>query len=526
MRPAGAGKPGTLRRVLPRWRSGHRAGRRVPPVGALLGLLVAAVLALLITDRPAESQSLQLGDENSWIRIQNVGGAPAAVDLQFYDLQGNPAGADACPRSGACDAISPGSGWSFFQQGFTGLPAGYRGSAYVTSTQPFVAILARDVMTGNTFKISGDTLPVGSGGTLHYLPWVANNAAYVSRISVQNTSEDFSACVQLSYYRDGSTSVAAIDPASASPECPQGGQLVQPRGTFLRNENNLPVTNFEGAAVARLLPTTAGTSGSAASLSVIIDTRSRTGAGLATSRAIAETELGQVIVLPLIERSAADQGSARTTRFRIMTGTPGTPTEVTLLFRGADGAGNEVEIEHSLAVSGVLTCDQRLDGAGGCLPADRTLPAGFTGSVRIQAAQPVAIVAQRLGANGSFADYRGFTSEDASREVVLPVLNKNYGPFGGNSGWNSSFRVTTFDGSTANVRVIYYSRRFPSGLVANPVAVAGQRTFRQADYGPLPDGWVGSAILIADRPIVVAVNLESDVFRGDPSMLYGGVGLE
>ena len=29
--------------------------------------------------------------------------------------------------------------------------------------------------------------------------------------------------------------------------------------------------------------------------------------------------------------------------------------------------------------------------------------------------------------------------------------------------------------------------------------------------------------MIADRPIVVIANLESDVFQGDPVMLYNGI---
>ena len=53
-----------------------------------------------------------------------------------------------------------------------------------------------------------------------------------------------------------------------------------------------------------------------------------------------------------------------------------------------------------------------------------------------------------------------------------------------------------------------------------------QRTFRQWENRKLPDGWVGSAIVVSDRPVVVVVNLESDVFEGDPVMLYNGVSLE
>ena len=110
--------------------------------------------------------------------------------------------------------------------------------------------------------------------------------------------------------------------------------------------------------------------------------------------------------------------------------------------------------------------------------------------------------------------------------MVLPVLNKNFGPWGDARGWNSWFRVLTFDGSVAHLRVVYYSKHFPGGLFSLPVTVERQRTFRQWENRRLPDGWVGSAVVVADRPIVVVVNLESDVFEGDPVMLYNGVGLE
>ena len=144
----------------------------------------------------------------------------------------------------------------------------------------------------------------------------------------------------------------------------------------------------------------------------------------------------------------------------------------------------------------------------------------------MQAIEPIGVVAQRISPDGQFADYRGFTADEASRQVVLPVLNKNYGPWGETRGWNSWFRVLTFDGSIAHVRVVYYSKRFPSGLLSPPVIVERERTFRQWDEPNLPDGWVGSAIIVSDQPVVVVANLESDVFSGDGVMMYNGVGRE
>src|SRR5690606_39736752 len=131
-------------------------------------------------------------------------------------------------------------------------------------------------------------------------------------------------------------------------------------------------------------------------------------------------------------------------------------------------------------VFGTRACGQRARGIDGCLPDGVILPDRFSGTVRMQSVEPVAVVAQRISDDGSLADYRGFTADDASTQVVLPVLNKNYGPFGGSRGWNSWFRVQTFDGSNANVYVVYYSGAFPDGLYP-PAAtnIVGSRTFRQ-----------------------------------------------
>ena len=82
--------------------------------------------------------------------------------------------------------------------------------------------------------------------------------------------------------------------------------------------------------------------------------------------------------------------------------------------------------------------------------------------------------------------------------------------------------------SIGHVTVIYYSRQFPNGVYPSvpTVQVLRQRTFRQWEESRLPDGWVGTALIVADRPVVVVANLESDVFQGDPVLLYNGISLE
>ncbi len=492
----------------------------------LSSLFALAVLAAFASGGPGlDAQSLSLGEENSWLRIQNLGGQPATVDLAFYDLQGNKVASDGCPKSNVCEPIGPGLGWSFFQQGYSELTDGYRGSAFVTSDQPFAALLARDVFKGGQFQIAGDTLKLGRGTPVLYLPIVQNNAQYASRISVQNSSDASDACVQIEYWAEGSAAVTAIDPPGPTAGCPNGGVRIPPRGTLLRDETSLPVTNFEGAAIVRALNTGGGAAADQA-LAATVDTRDRNGAGLATYRGIGPDELSATVALPQADRNATDQGSTWSTRFRILNANPGSSNQVTLRYEGTNAAGDPIEVEHTVAVTSTLTCDQRLTDVAGCLPADEDLPATFVGTVRIIATSPVAVVAQRLDQDGSLDNYRGLTTEAASRQVMLPVVNKNYGPFGDSKGWNSSLRVLTFDGSTAHVRVIYFSKQFPNGLVYGPVSVDGFATLRQWEDGNLPDGWVGSAIVVSDQPVVVVANVVSEVFTGDRVMTYGGVSIE
>ena len=98
-----------------------RRGRRLRAVAALL--LASALLGVtLSTSDRSEAQTARLGDENSWLRIQNVGSLPATIDLNFYDANGRLVAKDGCPRANTCDKITSGSGRSFFQQTFDGLP--------------------------------------------------------------------------------------------------------------------------------------------------------------------------------------------------------------------------------------------------------------------------------------------------------------------------------------------------------------------------------------------------------------------
>ncbi len=495
--------------------------------GALL-LVAAFAIAALVPDRGVAQQA-RLAEENSWLRVQNVGTAPAMLDLTFYNRDGLQAAKDGCPKAGVCEAISPGSGRSFFQQALEALPKEYRGAGYLVGDQPFVAMLARDLIRPDgTLQIGGDSLRLGSGTDRHFLPWVTNGASFVSRIAIENTSKDIGACVQIVYYATGSLTPRATDPSGSGSNCPSGGEYLAPRASLTRDESSIAAPfGFDGSALVRTQQTSNGAAASIQQLSVAVDTRDRARAGLSTYRALSMDEASRVVLLPMVDKGTVEDGASYTTRFRIFSATPGAPNEVTLRFEGRDGAGAQVSIESKVTVFGSITCDQSQPASLGCLPSDRTLPSTFAGSVRIQAVEPITVVAQRVSSNGSLSDYRGFTPGEASRQVVLPVVNKNYGPFGGRNGWNSTFRVASFDGSTTYAYIVYYSKQFPRGLFPDsPVPVEGSRTFRVLDERKLPDNWVGSVVIVSDRPIVVVADLKSDVFEGDPEMIYNGISLE
>ena len=122
-------------------------------------------------------------------------------------------------------------------------------------------------------------------------------------------------------------------------------------------------------------------------------------------------------------------------------------------------------------------------------------------------------------------DYRGLTSEEASRQIFMPVLNKNYGPFGDAVGWNSWFRVFTFDGSESRIKKYFFSNK-GNNISEISIDLDREHTFFQVDNNLIDDKWVGSGYIISDKPIVAVVYLFNENFEGDNLLMYNAVSLE
>lgn len=488
---------------------------------------------------PAGALAYAFGVENSWIRVQNIGAVPTNPQVDYYDEKGRLVASDVCPKAYVCPTLQPGEGWTFFQSQNPGLPGGFRGSATITSEQPVVALQAKDVIRSGRFSIAGDTTTPSEGTHVIYLPLVASqdgpDRGWNSRFVVQNLG-DTPACVTLTYfsnYTDGPVLYDPYDPAEKRPRrlsgCPKGGRPIEPGGSLFRDSQTMGVgPGFTGSVRITTHENKAGDDPDAQFITAAADQYHAQYSHFASYRGLADTELGRSLILPLIDREVGPLNQW-STHFQIVNKDPKKPATVTLVFEGYDlnNGGAFVSKRNTLQVRAARLCLQDRDDFANCLaPGDR-LPTNFVGTVKITATQPVGVIVNRTSKyQDVFTDYRAIRPEDGGRKVLLPVLNKNYGPVGAAHGWNSWFRVMVTDGGVANVTVRYFGRDLPGGSAAYTMTVNREATVFQYLEPALPDGFAGTAIIESDRPIAAVANLTTDVFVGDPDLLYNGVTLQ
>lgn len=512
-------------------------------------LLAGLALLVVSSGRPqgvalalqTSTAAYQFGQENSWIRVQNIGNANANVEVDYFDEQGRIAGKDLCP-SPTCPTLFPGSGWTFFQRENPSLPAGFQGSAVVATDQPIVAIMAKDVFRASNFAIAGDTVTTGPGSHRIYLPMTAKRDGpqrdWNGRFAVQNMSDTVTACLTITYlsnYTDGEIAWEPYRPGAAGqarlPGCPNGGMPLPPRGTLFRDPDTMPVAEaFTGSIRLDLHRNGANQGPDAQYISATADTWNRLYSPFGSYRGLDESELGTDIILPLIDRQVGP-GNSYSTHFQIVNKDPTRAATVSLRFDGFDlssGVAQFVSKTSTLTVRGARLCFQDRDDFANCLSNGDKLPFNFVGTVRVTSNEPLGVIVNRsTNAGDTFTNYRGIRPQDGARRVLLPVLNKNFGPVPGRAaGWNSWFRVMVADGGSANVTVRYYGLDLPGGSVAYTLRVDREFTAFQYMETMLPDGFAGTAIIESDRPIVALANLTTDVFRGDPDMLYNGISLD
>ena len=515
------------------------------PLFATAVLAFATFAAARVPERGAagasdivSSTAYTFGVENSWVRVQNIGAAPATVTVSYFDEGGRKLAQDQCP-SGACPALGPGQGWTFFQQGNPALPIGYKGSALIESDQPIVALQAKDVRRGGAFMIDGNTTTIMAGSSSMYLPLLANRDGpqrdWNGRFAIQNLSDTITACVTITYLSNYTDSEIHWDPykpgaknAAKQSGCPNGGRPIAPRATLFRDPDTFGIpAGFTGSVRIDAHENAAKIPPAKQVLTATADTWNSIYNPFSSYRALDQGEMSTTVLLPLVDREVGPFNGF-STYFQIENKDPSKPAQVTVRFEGFDlDHGNAfVAKQNTLTVNGARLCFQNRDDFANCLAAGDRLPRNFVGTGRITSTQPVGVMVNRSTAFAdTFTNYRGFRPQDGSTRVLLPVLNKNYGPFQGKTGWNSFFRVLVADGGVANVRIRYLGLDLPGGERSYTVTAFREFTVFQGQESILPNGFAGTAILESDRPIVALANLTTDVFTGDTDLLYNGIPL-
>ena len=496
------------------------------PKGYVRGFLFAPLAIVLLF---LASSCYSLNNENSWIRIQNMGGSPATIEIKYLSEQGQVVAVRTCPTWGVCPYIEPGAGYTFAESQNPALPSGFIGSAVITSDQPIAVLLAKDADGGaGNYEAAGDTVALNAGAGNLYLPLVINRDGYSqnwdSRFAIQNMGST-TACAVLVYTSNAADAEVHRDPApdaTPQPGCPKGGNSIAAGGTLFRSVPTMGVgPYFTGSVRVDLVENSQRTAPSQQYVVATTDVFSSTSRHFSGYSGLTSADMGTSLVLPLIERTAGGEWS---TNFEIMNANPAKPANVTLRIDGWDGNNQFVSKTVTVPVRSSKQCYQDSDWYN-CLAPGDTLPQNFhDGTAWVTSDQPVGIIVSRSSnRSDTYVSYRGLRADAAGQQVYLPLVNKNSGTGNNRTGWNSWVRVMVADGGPANLTIRYIDAGLPGGQVAYSTSMYRTATFIQGWEQGLPDGFAGSMVIESDRPIVALGNVTTGPYPGDSDLMYEGV---
>jgi hypothetical protein len=490
-------------------------------------LLLLALLSSLVL---LSTACYQIGAENSWMRVQNMGGAPANVEVQYFDANGKMVASE---RS---LPIQPGAGWTFSQKDNPMLPLGFLGSAVVISDQPIAVLMAKDVdKGGGVYQAAGETVALNAGSDKLYLPNILNrdgfNQDWNSRFVIQNMG-DQTACATLVYMSNKTDAEEYWDPYNPSTsnpkrlaDCPNGGMPIPANGSLVRSWSTMGVgPGFSGSVRVELHRNAQKVPPSQQYIVATADIFNFNSKQFASYRGLTTSDMGTSLFVPLVEREAGGEWS---TDFQIVNSDPTKPATVNLRFEGWDGSVNPPQFivkESQITVRAARSCYQNSDWFN-CLSPGDTLPHNFVdGTVRVNSTQPIGIVASRGSSRSdTYVNYRAVKTDEAGRKVYLPLVNRNAITGWTRNGLMSWIRVVVADGGQANLTVHYYGPGLAGGEAAYTIPIYRTFTIVQTLDPALPDGFIGSAVLESDRPIVALGDVVAGSFAGDPDIMYNGV---
>lgn len=343
------------------------------------------------------------------------------------------------------------------------LPAEWAGGLSLTSDQPVVAVarphVGAEVMTYNGF---------GNGSTTMYVPMLFKNAFggdYKAALYLQNVSDSSSANVSISYY----DSTGALT-------CTVTGETLTPlasKGYWLPTIGCLPSGWVGGAVVTSDQP-------------VVAVGRPHIGSQVTTYAGFGSGSLS--MYAPMLFKNAF--GGNYNAALYIQNADPALSATVAIDFYDSNG---------SLACALTGETIAPLATKGYWTPGVSCLPVGWVGGAVITSDRPIVAVA-RPHISSQVTTYTGFSA--GSPSLRAPMLFKN--AFAGGR-YNAALYIQNTDPSlSATVAIYFYDSNgsLTCSLTGETIAALATQGYWTPAIACLPPGWVGGAVITANRNVV------------------------
>jgi len=344
------------------------------------------------------------GSYDAALYVQNISASSANVTIQFYDSTGTLS----CTKN---DTVSPLASKGYWLPSESCLPAGWVGSALVTSDQPIVAIgrphIGSEVMTYNGFS---------AGSTSASIPMLFKDAfggSYDSAFYIQNIHPSNTANITINFY-DSTGALSCTKNDTVSP--------LASKGYWVPSESCLPTGWVGGVIVSSDQP-------------IVSVGRPHIGSQITTYNGFSAGSSSSFI--PMLFKDAF--GGSYDAAFYLQNTHSSNTANITIQFY--DSAGS-------------LSCTKNdtlapFASKGYWVPSEACLPTGWVGGVIVSSDQPIVGVG-RPHIGPQITTYNGFSSGSSSS--FLSMLFKD--AFGGS--YDSAFYIQNTEATQATVTTKFY----------------------------------------------------------------------
>lgn len=464
-----------------------------------ISLVLASALVLAAFAGAVSAQS-GIPGSGWWTgeQVQNVGTATATLVVTAYDKNGS-------ATYTSSQSLAVGSSYTFIPSDFTGMPAGFMGSAVVSSDQPIKAIVNVTNVFNGTYGVAGGTANAmyqgtESADTTLYFPLVKNNRfGNSTAFYIQNAGSSAATATAVFSMDTGGVytyTTPSIGPSQMIVVNPSDAGVPSTGGAGGRNNiGSLKVTSAQPLA-GTVLEYIQGQ----AVATVLYGTRGFTAA-----------DFSQKIFTPVTKNS----------RFGRFTGiqvqnVSSSSVDVTITYVGSGGpcAGTVYTDTFSGVPAGASHTFVQLTGQTS-LPSNCTAPATVSATGNV-----VAIVNEQnqTGYAASGSTYSAMSNSGATTKVSVPLFKDQR--FGSSTG----LQIENVGAATATNVVATFSCKgaatFTAVSTPQTIAVGGAKLFLRPSTmpagtftgaNPFSSGNVNCAVTItSDQNIVAIANTASD----------------